>query len=99
MSDYSDHDCGGPDVCSGCSSYRHGVYEDGSGDPEALRIALRAKRVDLFEKFEKAFTALFDIENAIGDRDDGFRHQVYAVRVELGCVRTSGLGKREMNDF
>lgn len=37
-STYSPHDCGGADVCSGCSSYRHGVYEDGSGDPEAVAI-------------------------------------------------------------
>ena len=33
---YSTHDCGGPDVCSGCSSWRHGVHDDGSGSPEAV---------------------------------------------------------------
>jgi hypothetical protein len=41
MSEYSQHDCGGPDVCSGCSSWRHGVYEDGSGDPKALEMMRR----------------------------------------------------------
>jgi hypothetical protein len=38
---YTEFDCGGPAVCSGCSSYRHGVYEDGSGDSEALAIMRR----------------------------------------------------------
>jgi hypothetical protein len=36
--DYSAHDCGGPEVCSGCSSWRHGVYSDGSGDPAAIAV-------------------------------------------------------------
>ena len=40
---YSEFDCGGPNACSGCSSWRHGVYEDGSGDPEALAAMQRAK--------------------------------------------------------
>lgn len=44
MSGYDQHDCGGPDVCAGCSSWRHGVYEDGSGDADAL-IAMRLARV------------------------------------------------------
>jgi hypothetical protein len=39
--EYSTHDCGGPDVCSGCSSWRHGVYDDGSGNPEALEAFRR----------------------------------------------------------
>jgi hypothetical protein len=39
--EYSSHDCGGPEVCSGCLSYRHGVYKDGSGDQAALRIQRR----------------------------------------------------------
>jgi len=43
-STYSEYDCGGAEVCSGCSSWRHGVYEDGSGDPEALATMQRAKR-------------------------------------------------------
>lgn len=38
---YSTHDCGGPDVCSGCSSWRHGVHDDGSGSPEALEAFRR----------------------------------------------------------
>lgn len=38
---YSDHDCGGPEACAGCSSFRHGVYDDGSGDLQALLIARR----------------------------------------------------------
>ena len=42
--DYSADDCGGPDACSGCSSWRHGVYDDGSGDPNAL-IAMQIARV------------------------------------------------------
>jgi hypothetical protein len=42
--EYDDHDCGGPSVCSSCSSWRHGVYEDGSGDPEALAAQDRCKR-------------------------------------------------------
>lgn len=47
MSEYSADDCGGPDVCSGCSSWRHGVYEDGSGDPGALDLMRRATEIDL----------------------------------------------------
>lgn len=39
--EYSTQDCGGPDLCSGCSSWRHGVHEDGSGDPEALEAFRR----------------------------------------------------------
>jgi hypothetical protein len=40
---YSDHDCGGPEVCVGCSSWRHGVYDNGSGDPAALRVMRRVR--------------------------------------------------------
>ena len=39
---YSTYFCGGPDVCSGCESFAHGVYEDGSGDPAALDAMRRA---------------------------------------------------------
>jgi hypothetical protein len=38
---YSSHDCGGPDVCAGCDSFRHGIYQDGSGDPQALAVMRR----------------------------------------------------------
>lgn len=43
-SSYSTYFCGGPDVCSGCESFAHGVYEDGSGEPEALDAMRRAGR-------------------------------------------------------
>jgi hypothetical protein len=36
--EYSSHDCGGPEACSGCDSYRHGLHEDGSGDLAAIRM-------------------------------------------------------------
>jgi len=41
--DYGAHDCGGSDACSGCSSWRHGVYEDGSGEPAAILAMQRAR--------------------------------------------------------
>lgn len=48
---YTPDDCGGPDACSGCTSWRHGVHDDGTGDPEALRVrdhaeAMKLKAVD-----------------------------------------------------
>lgn len=98
MGEYSDHDCGGPDACSGCSSYRHGVYEDGSGDLEALKIA-RRKRIELFDKFKAISEVLFELETTLGPPGDDWRRQVYALRVVLGRIGYSKLGKREMNDF
>jgi hypothetical protein len=39
---YSTYFCGGQNVCSGCESFVHGVYEDGSGDPVAMDAMKRA---------------------------------------------------------
>jgi len=44
VSEYSHEDCGGPEACSGCSSWRHGIYEDGSADPAAIDAARRTRR-------------------------------------------------------
>lgn len=44
VSEYTEEDCGGPQACSGCSSWRHGVYEDGSADPAAIDTARRTRR-------------------------------------------------------
>ena len=73
---YSEVDCGGPDVCSGCSSYRHGVYQDGSGDPKALAIMrrLQARQAksdnlqqivdEMREHYSKGMGGIFEIASA-----------------------------------
>lgn len=57
---------------------------DTTFDPDQKAELVRERKLD---KFQKAMSALFSLEEELGPYGDPIRHDVYRVRCQLGLIR------------